>query len=192
MSLSTGPCNLLQLLRFFKVLVSRKHPIESLMLCLQTKGVLVLKALLADGGHVLTLPPLSQLNFVLSFSSDAMLWTRSAWMWSTPDSRCAPLSPTSPALASFMSSAPTSGWLLSPSRMSTLLWCSSSSTRCVMSWRPTLGRSVRRISRTTLCSSTSCWMVRLDHKCKLDSDSLCACDNINVTHPSLNGMLSCQ
>lgn len=131
------------------------------MLCLLTKGMLVLRLcwqMVARCSHYL------RLKYILSFSTDAMPWTRSAWTWSTPDSRCAPLSLTSPAPASSTSSAPTSGWLQSPSRMSTLLWCSSSSTRCVMSWRPTLGRSARRISRTTLCSSTSCWMVRPDRK----------------------------
>uniref|UniRef100_A0A8B9ZVE6 Uncharacterized protein n=1 Tax=Anas zonorhyncha TaxID=75864 RepID=A0A8B9ZVE6_9AVES len=60
-----------------------------------------------------------------------MPWTPSASMSSTPGSRCARLSPTSPAQASSMSSVPTSGWLLSPSRMSTPPWCSSFFTRCV-------------------------------------------------------------
>lgn len=87
------------------------------------------------------------------------LWTPSAWTWFTLGSRFDPRWPTSPAPASSTSSAPTSGWRPSPSRMSTPPWCSSSSTRCVTSWRPTLARSARRTSRTTLCSSTNCWMV---------------------------------
>lgn len=91
--------------------------------------------------------------------SGGMRWMRSVWMWFMPGSRFGPQSPTSPAPASSMSSAPTSGWRPSPSRMSTPPWCSSSSTKCVTSWRPTLARSARRTSRTTLCSSTSCWMV---------------------------------
>uniref|UniRef100_A0A8B9Z2Y2 Uncharacterized protein n=1 Tax=Buteo japonicus TaxID=224669 RepID=A0A8B9Z2Y2_9AVES len=60
-----------------------------------------------------------------------MLSTPSASMSSTHGSRYARLSPTSPAQVSFTSSVPTSGWLLSPSRMSTLPWYSSFFIRCV-------------------------------------------------------------
>lgn len=89
-------------------------------------------------------------------------WTHSVWTWFTPASRFGPQWPTLPAPASFMSSVQTSGWQQSPSRMSTLPWCSSSFTRCVTSWQPTLARSARKTLRTTLCSSTSCWMVGED------------------------------
>lgn len=138
-----------------------------------------------------------------SFSTGATLWTRSAWTWSMPASRCALLSPTSPAPAFSMSSAPTSGWLLSPNKMSMLQWCSSSCTRCVTSWRPTLGRSVRRISRTTSCLSMSCWMVSLfqkhgNHFLTLFSQLYLILHvpvnriTSNQTRPPLNGMLSWQ
>lgn len=105
----------------------------------------------------------SDANVPLRFSPPshpgAMRSMRSAWMWSMPGSRFDPRWPILPAPASSMLSAPTFGWRLSPSRMSTLPWCSSSSTRCAMSWRRTSARSARRTSRTTLCWSTSCWMV---------------------------------
>lgn len=105
------------------------------------------------------------INISLSFFfffppiSDVMQSMRSAWTWFTPGSRFGRRSPTLPAPASSTSSAPTSGWRPSPSRMSTPPWCSSSCTRCATWWRPTLARSARRTSRTTLCSSTSCWTV---------------------------------
>lgn len=61
-----------------------------------------------------------------------------------------------------MSNAPISGWRPSPSRTSTPPWSSSSSTRCATSWPRTSAKSARRTSRTTLCSSTSCWTVGAD------------------------------
>lgn len=94
--------------------------------------------------------------FFSSHIPGVMQWMHSVWMWFTPVSRFDPRWPTSPAPAFSMSSVQTSGWQQSPSRMSMLPWCLSSFTRCATSWRPTLARSARKTSRTTLCSSTSC------------------------------------
>nr|KAF6377160.1 adaptor related protein complex 2 subunit mu 1 [Myotis myotis] len=59
-------------------------------------------------------------------TSGGMPWTLFGSMLSTPGNRCAALSPTSLAPVSSMLSGPTSGWQLSPSRMSTLPWSSNS------------------------------------------------------------------
>lgn len=90
---------------------------------------------------------------------DAMLLMLSVWMWSTHVSRCGLLLQTLPAPASSTSSAQTSGLPLSPGRMWMRPWFLSSCIRCARSWLPTLGRSPRRTSRTTLFWFTRFWTV---------------------------------
>uniref|UniRef100_A0A4X2KDM6 Uncharacterized protein n=1 Tax=Vombatus ursinus TaxID=29139 RepID=A0A4X2KDM6_VOMUR len=61
-----------------------------------------------------------------------------------------------PHSASSSSSGPTSGWQLPPSKMSMPPWSQSSLIRSVTLWLPTLATTVRKTSRTSLCSSTIC------------------------------------
>lgn len=82
--------------------------------------------------------------------SVGMLLMLSVSMSSMPASRFGRQWQTLPEPVSSTSRSPTSGWLLLQNRMSMLLWCSSFSIRWWKLCSPTLAKSRRIMSRTTL------------------------------------------